>query len=638
MKHFFKTSLTLVCAILLAWSCSDDDDNGSDPMTPTPPDEEQNIVETAIASNLDNLVAALQKADESANNDLVTALSDTTATFTVLAPTDAAFADLFSRLNGFSSLDDFDTEGEQDLLAAILSYHVVAGSAVTSDQLSDGQTVPTLQTESLTVSTDGGVFFIDAAGESAQVTTPDVSTSNGVVHVIDKVLLPQAAIDALNGVLLFSITDTAVDNENLTSLVAALQLTGLDATLDAAGTFTVFAPTNDAFAAFLDGTPLDDFDTDEEIAALTQILLNHVIGTEIAAADLVMEGSGYASTLADGPIDGTNLSIYYNTADGVEFNGVSSVVDGGADVMATNGIIHVVDAVIDLPNIVDHALANGQFSSLVGLLTDDGNTVDFVSVLSSTEEVYTVFAPVNDAFTAFTNPDENAIQDILLNHVIGGTVATSGSLSNSYANTLASYAENENLSIYINTDDGVTLNGVSTVAVADVVASNGIIHAVDTVIDLPTVTTFAVADPTFSTLVSALTTLTPATDFAGILSRTSGGNMDNIDPPFTVFAPTNDAFAALDAIPEEDVLTQVLLHHVVGGANVRSGDLTEGNNPATTLEGDDITITLPGTDGNIADVTDGSGSDDIGIIVVDVQANNGVIHVLNKVMIPDTNN
>ena len=388
----------------------------------------------------------------------------------------------------------------------------------------------------------------------------------------------------------------------------------------------------------MDGTPLDDFDTDEEIAALTQILLNHVIGTEIAAADLVMEGSGYASTLADGPIDGTNLSIYYNTADGVEFNGVSSVVDGGADVMATNGIIHVVDAVIDLPNIVDHALANGQFSSLVGLLTDDGNTVDFVSVLSSTEEVYTVFAPVNDAFTAFTNPDENAIQDILLNHVIGGTVATSGSLSNSYANTLASYAENENLSIYINTDDGVTLNGVSTVAVADVVASNGIIHAVDTVIDLPTVTTFAVADPTFSTLVSALTTLTPATDFAGILSRTSGGNMDNIDPPFTVFAPTNDAFAALDAIPEEDVLTQVLLHHVVGGANVRSGDLTEGNNPATTLEGDDITITLPGTDGNIADVTDGSGSDDIGIIVVDVQANNGVIHVLNKVMIPDTNN
>ena len=211
-------------------------------------------------------------------------------------------------------------------------------------------------------------------------------------------------------------------------------------------------------------------------------------------------------------------------------------------------------------------------------------------------------------------------------------------MSNSYANTLASYAENENLSIYINTDDGVTLNGVSTVAVADVVASNGIIHAVDTVIDLPTVTTFAVADPTFSTLVSALTTLTPATDFAGILSRTSGGNMDNIDPPFTVFAPTNDAFAALEAIPEEDVLTQVLLHHVVGGANVRSGDLTEGNNPATTLEGDDITITLPGTDGNNADVTDGSGSDDIGIIVVDVQANNGVIHVLNKVMIPDTNN
>ena len=110
-----------------------------------------------------------------------------------------------------------------------------------------------------------------------------------------------------------------------------------------------------------------------------------------------------------------------------------------------------------------------------------------------------------------------------------------------------------------------------------------------------------------------------------------------IDPSFTVFAPTNAAFDALAEIPEEGVLTQVLLHHVVAGANVRSGDLTDGI-MAGTLEGDDITINLPGTGDNIADVTDGSGVDDIGIVAVDVQAGNGVIHVLNKVMIPNTNN
>ncbi|MGB5646888.1 MAG: fasciclin domain-containing protein, partial [Muriicola sp.] len=91
------------------------------------------------------------------------------------------------------------------------------------------------------------------------------------------------------------------------------------------------------------------------------------------------------------------------------------------------------------------------------------------------------------------------------------------------------------------------------------------------------------------------------------------------------------------SIPEEAVLTQVLLHHVVAGANVRSGDLTDGIMP-TTLEGDMITINLPGTGNNSADVTDGSGTTGIGIVAVDVQAGNGVIHVLNQVMIPDTNN
>ena len=631
MKHLFKSSILLLSACIFLWSCSDDEDDNPMPMETT------SIVDAAIATNtLSSLVAALQKADESANNDLVAALADENGTFTVLAPTNDAFADLFSRLDGYSSLDDFDTAAEQDLLATILTYHVVAGAAVTSGMLSDGQTVQTLQTESLTVSTQGGVFFTDAAGESAQVTTADVATDNGVVHIINKVLLPQAAIDALNGVLLFTITDTAVGNADLSSLVAALQLTGLDAVLDDAGSYTVFAPTNDAFTTFLDGATLADFDTEDGRAALAQILLNHVIGgAEITSDDLVAAGSGYASTLADGPVDGTNLSLYYDTSDGVEFNGVSSVVDGGANVKATNGIVHVVDAVIDLPTVVDHALANDNFSSLVGALTDGGNTVDFVSVLSDEDALYTVFAPINDAFAAFTNPDANVLQDILLNHVIGETVALSDGLATGYVNTLATFDEGENLSMYINTADGVLINGISTVALTDVVTTNGVIHAVDTVIDIPSVVTFAAADATFAPLVTALTTATPATDFVATLTG---------DGPFTVFAPTADAFQALldsnddwttvDDI-DEDLLTAVLQHHVVNGSNVRSGDLTpDGDTVAPTLEGDDITITLPGTGDNIADVTDGSANDDIGIVVVDVQAGNGVIHVLNKVMIP----
>ena len=105
--------------------------------------------------------------------------------------------------------------------------------------------------------------------------------------------------------------------------------------------------------------------------------------------------------------------------------------------------------------------------------------------------------------------------------------------------------------------------------------------------------------------------------------------------PFTVFAPTNAAFEALASIPGESVLTQVLLHHVIGDANVRSGDLTpNGNTVAPSLEGDNLTISLPGSGDNIANMTDGSGNSDIGIVAVDVQAGNGVIHVINKVAIP----
>eukprot|EP01013_Petalomonas_cantuscygni_P010947 TRINITY_DN24217_c0_g1_i1.p1 TRINITY_DN24217_c0_g1~~TRINITY_DN24217_c0_g1_i1.p1 ORF type:complete len:627 (-),score=9.05 TRINITY_DN24217_c0_g1_i1:53-1840(-) len=591
------------------------------------PEATVNIVEAAQATTeLSSLVAALQKADESANNDLLTALSGD-GPFTVFAPTNQAFADLLTQLNGFDSLDDFNSQELQDLLAVILTYHVVSGSAALSTDLSDGQTLTTLQGSMLEVSTSGGVFIGDATDTDAQVTNADVETSNGVVHIIDKVLLPQTIIDQLGDIILVPITDLAIGNENLESLVAALIAADgdLPAALRGDGPFTVLAPTDEAFETFLDGTPLDDIPTE----VLTQVLLNHVIEGELYSADLEVLGSGYTSTLASGVLD-ENISIFFDTSDGVTFNGVSSVVT--PNVKALNGVVHVVDAVIDLPNIVDHAVANPNLSSLVAALTDGGNTT-FTDLLSNEEEEFTVFAPLNDAFSAFTNPNSNDLNAILSNHVVVGASAFSTGLINSYVNTAAEFDTDENLNLYINTDDGVTLNGVSNVVAADIVATNGVIHAVDAVIDLPTVVTFAAADPNFSTLVQALTELTPSTDFVGVLSA-QGGNGDD---PFTVFAPTNAAFEALTAIPDENDLIPVLQHHVIAGANVRSGDLSDGV-MATTLEGDAITINLPGTSDNIADVTDGAGNTGIGIDAVDVQAINGVIHVLDGVLIPDTTN
>jgi len=422
-----------------------------------------------------------------------------------------------------------------------------------------------------------------------------------------------------------TITELAAASPDLTILVEALTKANLAETLDQPGDFTVFAPTNAAFTAFLAQNNIPSLN-DVPVDVLTQILLNHVVVGEKASTSL---STGYVSTLAT-QNSGLNLSMFVDTTNGVKLNGISNV--SIPDIDATNGIIHIVDAVIGLPTIVDQALANPAFSSLVAALSAaDGN---LVSVLSG-QGNFTVLAPDNNAFTSFlngtplANVPTDALANILLNHVIGSEITSSDliGLGSGYTNTLATGPGNKNLSLYFNTSNGVTFNGISSVAAADVVTTNGIIHAIDKVIDIPTVVTFALADPNFSTLVTALTTLTPATDFASILSDDQA--------LFTVFAPVNSAFDALGTIPGEDVLTQVLLHHVIGDLNVTSGDLTpNGQTSAPTLEGDNLTISLPGTGNNIANMTDGSGNSDIGIIAVDVQAGNGVIHVINKVAIP----
>jgi len=153
-----------------------------------------------------------------------------------------------------------------------------------------------------------------------------------------------------------TITGIAVKNSNLKILVQALTRAELAATLQGTGPFTVFAPTDAAFTAFLKTTPyatINDVPKD----VLTQILLNHVVSGTAKSTDLQ---TGYIKTLAKGGASTTNtLSMYVDLTSGVKLNGVAKVTT--ADVMASNGVIHVVDAVIGLPTIVTHATANSNF-------------------------------------------------------------------------------------------------------------------------------------------------------------------------------------------------------------------------------------------------------------------------------------
>jgi uncharacterized surface protein with fasciclin (FAS1) repeats len=183
----FKGLSLLVLFSLLMLSCNNDDDAPIPPVKP-------NIVELAQSvPDLSSLVAALGQADAG----LVGVLGGD-GPFTVFAPTNQAFTDLLEQLGAdYSSLADFDTVEEKALLAKILTYHVVAGSAALSTDLVDGMTVTTVQGEDLKIKLGGGVKIDDATDTDGNVVTADAMASNGVVHIIDKILLPQEALDAL---------------------------------------------------------------------------------------------------------------------------------------------------------------------------------------------------------------------------------------------------------------------------------------------------------------------------------------------------------------------------------------------------------------------------------------------------------
>lgn len=293
-----------------------------------------------------------------------------------------------------------------------------------------------------------------------------------------------------------TIFEIASDTENLSTLVQALEITGLDQVLNSPGSFTVLAPTNDDFTQFLVSA---GFNSLEEIPTdlLTNVLLNHVIAGELTSGLL---SNGYANTLAVSDASSTSLSIYINTDNGVTFNGVSSVAT--ADVNASNGVVHIVNGVIGLPTVVTFALADPNFSTLVQALTREDLTTDFVTLLatpsSSSPSPFTVFAPLNSAFenllselqlSSLNDLDEPTLSAVLFYHVVAETNQPSSTLSGGmvFSTVLDSGAPGQGELLFNYTDSGSgTLtdnNGrVTNIVAVDVQANNGIIHAIDTVL------------------------------------------------------------------------------------------------------------------------------------------------------------
>jgi len=273
---------------------------------------------------------------------LVDVLSDTTTTFTVFAPTDDAFNMLPE-----GTLDAVLADNE--LLTSILTYHVVGGTTLSTD-LVNGTTVETLNGGSVTVTIDtNGVFINDA-----QVIVADIDASNGVVHVIDAVLLPptEPAVTA--------VWDWIESSEVHNYLEAAVIAGGLQETLEGEGTFTVFAPTDDAFVDL--ATTLGVEVTDLLVLPnLTDILLYHVLGTTVMSTDLY---DGLEATT----VGGGTLTI--GVGETVTINGTATVVL--ADLEAQNGVVHAIDAVLldntinSVGEIEDDRVNNGIYYNIMG--------------------------------------------------------------------------------------------------------------------------------------------------------------------------------------------------------------------------------------------------------------------------------
>ncbi len=507
------------------------------------------------------------------------------------------------------------------MLTEILLYHVADGKLMAAD-VANLTNITTLQGSNITVNvTEDGRVFVD----EAEIIVADVEASNGVIHVIDAVLVPPEEPGPEPEPEEMDIIETAEADGNFTALLAALNATNLTDALKAEGPFTVFAPTDDAFEALPNET-LEALQNDTDM--LTEILLYHVADGKLMAADV-------ANLTNITTLQGSNITVNV-TEDGRVFVDEAEIIV--ADVEASNGVIHVIDAVLVPPeepgpepepeemDIIETAEADGNFTALLAAL----NATNLTDALKA-EGPFTVFAPTDDAFEALPNETLEALQndtdmltEILLYHVADGKLMAADVVNLTNITTL----QGSNITVNV-TEDGRIFVDEAEIIVADVEASNGVIHVIDAVLVPPEepgpepepeemdIIETAEADGNFTALLAALnaTNLTDALKAEG---------------PFTVFAPTDDAFEALpnetlEALQNDtDMLTEILLYHVADG-KLMAADVVNLTN-ITTLQGSNITVNVT-EDGRIF-------VDEAEIIVADVEASNGVIHAIDAVLIP----
>lgn len=649
-KNFFTlsywTKVLCIAALFgtfMLTSCDDDDPETPQPVMPADDDEIFDVVDNTASFSL--LEAALRRVSDNGGTDLVAALSDSTSLFTVFAPSDAAF-----NASGFADVDAINAV-DVATLENILNYHVVVGSGLTASQLVSGP-LTAANSQRLNITSNSGGVSING---KISVSQADIQTTNGVIHAIDMVLTPPSQ-DVTEIAIALSQDAT---NPEFTSLVAALTQASLVTALqDAQANFTVLAPTDSAFAKFLDQlgfASLADVPND----LLTQVLLYHVIPSGVFSSDL-SQGLEVSTTLNTNP---DNLPITVDLTGGnVSFNSLNSsrVADPNTqtDILATNGVIHVIDNVL-IPNaeftITQLAQVGDNFTLLEAAAIGAGLTDE----LGDTTATLTVFAPDDAAFAAsnldltfLSSLTEAQAAEIIGYHALGTTKLAADFGTGGPEPTLAPVVTiPDQLDLFISTDGGVFINPGNPgqniqVTTANVNAKNGVLHVIPQVILPPSVqfgglgtvenivdTLSKAGTPEFTQLLAAITR-------AGL-----GGVLADPSRNFTVFAPTDAAFQVLyDSLGVTGVddidagtLATVLQYHIVDlstraySTNLGDGDMLTmfGGSGMVTANVNAGGITLTATDAALS-----VGLDDATVTGANVVATNGVVHIIDRVLLP----
>eukprot|EP00977_Amphora_coffeiformis_P003052 scaffold575_cov186-Amphora_coffeaeformis.AAC.19 len=432
------------------------------------------IYETGVAANL-------TVADLAASVGLDGALSDPNATLTLMAPVNEAFAALPPRIVQYLM-------NNTAVLTGVLLGHVLPVEAPASFVVTlDGTDVTFLNGVSQTVSVTDGAVSITAGGEffdgSAQVVQTDIFASNGVIHLIDRILgLP---------------TLLEVVQEGGAALVAAFTSSGLASTVETLNGVTLFAPTTTGFLTLSAQYP----ELAQAVLAnsgwvlhVRALLLAHVAPVAVFSEDLEDD---MMVTMVSGDNFTINIGNNVTTLSPGSVNGVATVVEP-FDVLTTQGVVHTIDALL-IPGflgrtVVDIAVAEtSTLASLVVRAGLDGTlaTTFGLTVFAPNDAA---FAKLDDATLTLLQSDDgmDTLTDILRYHVLpAGTVVPSVQVATGSVPTLLGPSIDIDVS-----DAGVVLNGESTVVVTDALANNGIVHIIDTVLTIPPVEIAPTMSPT----------------------------------------------------------------------------------------------------------------------------------------------